>query len=250
MYRYAQTNVQLYEELWARSYGEADVRLVADTYELAARLFAGRFRATGKPFLAHLVGTASVLARHGARAPLLAVALVHAAYAQGDFGTGSLGCSGAKRRQLRDELGGEVEELLFRYDSLDLRSVAGEDIGVWLASFSPVERDAVLIRLANELEETLDSSLRYCSEAKRRSVLKTLPVCAEIAAAMGKDDLSAELRSGEEAVRSAGGSPLPDRARDASFTLPPLSYGRKLSVSLRKRGRRILRDVKRLWSRS
>ncbi len=250
MYRYAQTNVQLYEELRARSYAKADVRIVADAYELAARLFAGRFRSTGKSFLAHLVGTASVLARYGAQAPLLAAALLHAAYAQGDFGTGSLGCSGAKRRQLRDELGAEVEDLLFRYDSLDIRSLAGEDVGARIASLSPVERDALFIRLANELEETLDSSLRYCGEAKRRSVLDTLPLCAEIASAMGEDDLSSELRSGEEAVRAAGGSPWSDRARDASFTLPPLSYGRKLSVSLRKRGRRILRDVKRLWSRS
>ena len=175
---------------------------------------------------------------------------MHAAYAQGDFGTGSSGYTGAKRRRLRSELGAEVEDLLFRYHSLDAPSLAGEDVGAWIAALSPAERDPLFIRLANQLEETLDSSLRYCGEAKRGSVLDTLPLCAEIATAMGKDELASELRSGEATVRSAGGSPWSDRARDTSFTLAPLSYGRRLSVLLSKRAERVLRDVKRLWSRS
>jgi (p)ppGpp synthase/HD superfamily hydrolase len=61
---YAQTNLQLYRQLRDRT--DADVALVAAAYELALSLFPRSFRATGKPFLCHLVGTASILDSHGA----------------------------------------------------------------------------------------------------------------------------------------------------------------------------------------
>jgi (p)ppGpp synthase/HD superfamily hydrolase len=46
----------------AKRYGGAIWRAVASAYELTATLMTGQFRASGKTFIAHLVGTASILA--------------------------------------------------------------------------------------------------------------------------------------------------------------------------------------------
>ncbi len=59
---YAQTNIQLYEQLLAARWSAADIVPARAAYELAMRIFAGHFRPSHKPFLAHLVGVASILA--------------------------------------------------------------------------------------------------------------------------------------------------------------------------------------------
>jgi len=42
-------------------YDEQEIAAVKNSYELAMTLFTGRFRGSGKTFIAHLVGTASIL---------------------------------------------------------------------------------------------------------------------------------------------------------------------------------------------
>src|SRR5690349_4857301 len=82
----AQTNVMLYRQLHQIGYGSESLARVRAAYEFAAELFAGRFRACGRPFLAHLVGTTSILAEIGAAEIIVVAGLLHAAYEQGDFG--------------------------------------------------------------------------------------------------------------------------------------------------------------------
>ena len=76
---YAQTNIQLLNQLHRANYTADDLHLVRTAYELAMRLFCGQFRASGKTFIAHLVGTASVLGSLRVGAALIAVGLLHAA---------------------------------------------------------------------------------------------------------------------------------------------------------------------------
>ena len=59
----SQTNVQLYNRLAGLGYGIEALATVQRAYELAARLYAGRFQASGREFLCHGVGVASLLAR-------------------------------------------------------------------------------------------------------------------------------------------------------------------------------------------
>ena len=59
---YAQTNIQLFNQLRRDGYSKTDLDLVRDAYELAMVLFSGRFQPSGKSFIAHVVGTASILA--------------------------------------------------------------------------------------------------------------------------------------------------------------------------------------------
>ena len=84
-------------------------RAFCDAYAFAMRLFTGCFRQSGKTFISHLVGTASILAEFHASATTVAAGLLHSAYSHGEFGTGERGISEAKRKQLRLVVGSEVE---------------------------------------------------------------------------------------------------------------------------------------------
>jgi (p)ppGpp synthase/HD superfamily hydrolase len=99
-------------------YSATDIDCVRAAYELALRLFTGLYRGSGKPFLAHLVGTASILASVRARGPVVAAGLLHAAYTQGEFGNGWGGVAPEKRRRLQEAVGPEAEELVRQYTLL------------------------------------------------------------------------------------------------------------------------------------
>lgn len=66
----AQTNVQLYNQLQAAGWSELDRARVKGAYALSLRILASRFRPDGKPFTAHGIGTASILAGAGAKSTL------------------------------------------------------------------------------------------------------------------------------------------------------------------------------------
>ena len=110
MHTFAQTNIQLVNQLYRDRYTLAELGPIFASYELAMRLFTGRFRASGKTFIAHLIGTASILGSLRASSNLVAAGLLHAIYATGDFGDGVQGISNAKREQVRATVGEEVEE--------------------------------------------------------------------------------------------------------------------------------------------
>lgn len=105
---YAQTNLQLFNQLQTTGYAEADLLCMAKSYELASRLFTGAFRGSGKPFLAHLVGTASIVATLQQPIAVIAAGLLHAAYELGEFGDGSRGMVDWKRSQIQHAVGAET----------------------------------------------------------------------------------------------------------------------------------------------
>ena len=108
MHTFAQTNIQLVNQLYRDRYTVAELRPIIACYELAMRLFTGRFRASGKTFIAHLIGTASILGSLRTPTSLVSAGLLHAAYATGDFGDGVQGISNSKREQVRAVVGEEV----------------------------------------------------------------------------------------------------------------------------------------------
>ena len=115
---HAQTNLQLYRQLLTSGHTEEDLARIRASYELARALFIGRYRASGKPFIAHLVGHASALARWGASIDLVAAGLLHSAYLHGGFGDGTVGPSIAKARVLRERVGVAVHDRVERYSAL------------------------------------------------------------------------------------------------------------------------------------
>ena len=167
MHAYAQTNIQLFNQLHRNGYRPAELARVVAAHELAPALMTGQFRASGKTFIAHLVGTASIVTSLQAACPIVAAALLHAAYSAGDFGDDRLGASDAKRDQVRSAVGDEVEDYVWRYHNLPWDDQTVRSVAARLDGMTAVERGVVLMRLANELEDFLDLGMLYCGDQKR-----------------------------------------------------------------------------------
>src|SRR5262249_48247699 len=115
---YAQTNIQLYNELRELGYSDTDLEHVYRAHGLAIKLFTGAFRGSGRPFLAPLTGPASVLAWLRTPISLVAAGLLHSAYSHGDFGTFWRRMTEEKRALVRAAVGTETEELVAGYTRL------------------------------------------------------------------------------------------------------------------------------------
>jgi hypothetical protein len=183
VFPYAQTNLQLYRQLAAEGYDAADVETVGRAHEVGLRLFPGTYRGSGKPFLAHLVGTASVLVSLRARVPVVVTGLLHAVYTHGEFGNGWPGMTDVRRAKIRSEVGEEIEDLIARYTRLTWKRSTIPRIRAGLDGMGPVERDVLLVRLANELEDHLDLGILYLdNHADRREFMEAdLPATVEMA---------------------------------------------------------------------
>lgn len=171
MHAYAQTNIQLFNQLRRNGYSGADLNSIRDGYELATQLFTVQFRPSGKTFIAHLVGTASVLVSLKMHATVVLSGLLHAAYQTGDFGTGAAGISVAKREYLIRKIGEEAENYISCYTRLKVNPETASSILDSIETLDELGRRVMFIRLANDLEECLDLSLVYLGDSKRQQKL-------------------------------------------------------------------------------
>lgn len=159
----AQTNLSLYKQLHGLGYAHAELTWVRDCYELATSLFAGHLRGSGKPFLAHLVGTASTLADVGAPPVAVVAGLIHAAYEQGDFGIARWR---RRRDRVRAAIGKSAEELVWRYYRMPWSASEISRLQSNLGQVAETDRLVVLMRLANELEDNLDLAMLHSHAVK------------------------------------------------------------------------------------
>ena len=149
----AQTNLQLYRELLAAGWDEEDVSDVRDAHEFAADVHSTQFRRSGKPFIAHLVGTASAVARAGAGSDMVRAALLHAVYQEGEFGSGVPGISERKRAAVQAVVGVDVDARVVCYTQHQLGL---DELRAWMADvelLSTLERDVAVLRVANEVDD-------------------------------------------------------------------------------------------------
>lgn len=233
---YAQTNLQLYTQLRAAGYAEPDLKLVRSAYDLGMRIFPASFRGSGKPLLAHLVGTASILASINESPAVVTAGLLHAAYALGDFGDGRLGMTDAKRERVRHAVGREVEDLVARYTAFDWNKNTIPAIRTRVSSLTPIERDVLVIRLTNELEDHLDYGVLYCGNGeKRRDYIRSpLNQSVDMARSLGLTTLANEL---DRAFNETLSEQLPESLRtphDYTFMQPPASHSPRLTVAARR----------------
>lgn len=193
---YAQTNIQLYNQLRQGDYSEPDLRRVKTAYDLAINLFGGLFRPNGKAFISHLIGTASILAAQKANSTSVAAGLLHAAYIHGRFRDPRHGATPAKRTILRDAVGDEIETLLAKYANLRWDYATIKALSERDAPLDAAERDVVMIRLANELEDLLDLGLQYGGKSKGYASKEGgVAMLCSLAEGMGLSDLARELES-------------------------------------------------------
>ena len=163
MERIAQTNIQLYNQLRERGLTLDELALVHRAYEFSASIYSGYYQADGKPFASHCVGVASILAHLDRSAAIVAAGLVHNVYGNGDFGDGRhYAVTDARRRLAREALGSEVEGLIYRFH----RRFRDEwptlaDLRARLDGMDAIDRDLVLIELADGLEKYVDGGVGY-----------------------------------------------------------------------------------------
>lgn len=143
----AQTNVELYAQAIARGYSRMECHRLGAAYLFALRQVFPLARGSGKPFIAHLVGTASLVLESGCPEDWVIGALLHALYQQRiPFHGGAL--SEDRRRLVVARFGAAVDDLVHGYtaaESWNLRHCSDE--------FVAAERDVLTLRLADELED-------------------------------------------------------------------------------------------------
>lgn len=144
----AQTNLQLLAQLRTAGMGDAQLRAVHQAYMLAAQQTAGSLRGSGKPFVCHLVGTASLAAQAGCDAAGVCAALLHALYQHRVAG----GDLRARRLQITQRFGEQCEQLVYAYHCAEH---AAEPVPL------PEDRarDLQILQLADMLEDALDGGL-------------------------------------------------------------------------------------------
>jgi GT2 family glycosyltransferase len=191
----AQTNIQLYLQCMVLGYEDREFIVLRNAYRLAQVWFNGLYRGCGRPFLAHLVGTASILARYGASVALVAAGMLHSVYEFGILGIGGRGITEEKRRYVTRKTNHEVENLLYHYANLDW---GGADIAAMERNLDDMPlptAQVLLLRMANELEERHDQSLAFCAKknTSNDSLEPWLPLFRNVAERTGATGLYEEL---------------------------------------------------------
>lgn len=202
---HAQTNVQLYAQLLELGWPEAELVRIRAGYDLAMRLHVARFRPSGRPFLAHLVGTASVLAWLGVEPDVVLAGLLHAVYDQGDFGDGLRAASDAKRALVRSAVGEAVEARVAAYTELGWSLEALDRLRSRAEALGSFERDALRMRLANELDDHLDLDVLYGAARGERLAYAAdaTPGLAALARSLGHEALAQAFEEVATACREA-----------------------------------------------
>jgi len=231
----AQTILQLNNQLRRTGYSEDDQRALIDAYNLAAELFSGRFRGSGKTFIAHLVGTASILVAHKSEITVVIAGLLHAAYEQGDFGHGLLRGRSQDRAEITSAIGAQAERLVHGYEQLPWTSAAIAGYAQQTIGVDGERHKLLLIRMANELEEHLDCNILYCNDARQR--LQRLDELGDtmvrLTRQLGQAELADELHDAIEQCQTEKISinlPMP---ASKSYLAPPRSFRRRYDNRLR-----------------
>ena len=142
--------------------------------------------------MSHLVGTASLLAAHGAPVQMVAAGMMHASYPFGALSADGTGITTEKRQQVASLVSPGVEYWVYLYAVFDWK---GADIDLLTGNAERMVFPAgksILIRLANDLEEYVSHSTRYIPQADD-ALKRWLPLYVEIARLLEMPQLAARV---------------------------------------------------------
>jgi hypothetical protein len=240
----AQTNLQLYNQLVASSWSAEDLGRVRAAYEFADRMFVGVRRASGKPFIAHLVGTASVVADVDGRPDVVLAALLHSVYTGGGS---EISRKAPGRSTIRRVAGTATEALIYEYATSPWGPDAFADANANAATFDRTRRDVLLLRLANEVDERADLGTQYGDKgAFLRDGEDALPPMAVLADQLQCPKLAATFR---RLFDEEHGATVPQVLRSSTRipTVPAsgsvMTHVSRWTGVLAARGRRLLVSV-------
>ena len=227
----AQTNLQLYKQLSEQGFSQEDLEYMHQAYHLAVQLYPFLYRPNGKEHLAHAVGTASILCSLQQRVQLISAGLLHAAYRHGKFPSLRKGPTKSNRNFIRNILGQVTEEHIARYFYLQWDRQNFIEIQERFTELSEIDRDSLLIRLADNLEKCVDLGVLFISSGLggKRSIRTNGPTRVELARKLGYPALADQLQTAYEAILN---SEIPSilcnsNGAKGDFLLIPLSYRRR-----------------------
>jgi (p)ppGpp synthase/HD superfamily hydrolase len=236
--------VQLFEQLRTSDLGRGDLQRIRAGCAAALDLFAGCVHPSGKPYVAHCTASASTLAALGADADLIIAGLLHGAYRSGDFGWRT--ALALKRRYAKRHFGGRVEDRMFRFFIQPWHLEDIEACCARIEDLDTVDRDAVLMHLASELDNLRDRALLYRANADtaRVSFRARGPLLVELADRMGVPALGGAIAAA--AADNLDANMAAELRSDfAHVTLiPPPSAQRRLSALLARATLRLFQRLR------
>ncbi len=242
---YAQTNIQLYNQLGHSECLHGDLALVRSAYELAVRLFAGLYRPSGKTFLSHVVGTASILHEIKGKPALTAAGLLHSAYTHGDFGFAGRISTRARSKRLIEVVGTETEAYVRMYTEHPRIMCHTDELQERIDEMTLAGREVVLLHVANELEDHLNGGILYChNAAKHRDKLAArCELLSCLACKLGSTVLQREIDRVFAECHTQPLAPelLQRMARPVSYRILPESCRRSAWLSAYDMMRQVLR---------
>lgn len=244
--RYAQTNLGLYQALRHHNFTDAELARIHAGYTLTVHLFGTQFRADGRPFVTHAVGTAAAaLAFAGDTVPdvdYLLAALLHATYDRGELGDYLPRSHPAHRALVRDVIGKTAEEMVFAYHSVpwppsDIHLLRRQ---IASGALTEIERQVYTLRAVNELDDLRDLAPVYVGSVKRQSCIKGAGFAIAIAESLSATALVDALSISLAAVQSAQVSSHLSGGRDSSYTVTPVRLREQIRRALKYKFRSAL----------
>jgi hypothetical protein len=133
---------------------------IEESYWRALRLSNGGYRPCGRPFINHLVGTASVLVHYGFEARLVQAALLHAAYTYAPhFDGGPQKTVDTVARRLGG-LGSGLERAVRAYTVRSTRWQQLSELSNWQDVATMSDVDTAILALANDIDMNLSGEMR------------------------------------------------------------------------------------------
>lgn len=209
-----QTRSELLDCAQLAGYDSTELTLLANAYHVAHVIMDGGYRPCGRPFINHLVGTASVLVRYGFRAETVAAGLLHSAYshcpphAEGTQAALQAVCA---------ELGGVGSVLERRVRAYTLRAPLVNPrlaTSPALPRLTLLEAEALAIAAANEVDMHLSGEFRYSGRGDALSA-EAMHQIEQVCLVLGTSGLYQTLAT----IAGAEGAPLPQ-----FLTRIPASY--------------------------
>jgi GT2 family glycosyltransferase len=160
-----QTVTGLMELALLKGYNVRDLERMELAYWKALWLSNGGYRPCGRPFINHLVGTASVLVHYGFEVRLVQAALLHAAYTHAPhFDGGSKKTVEAVARELGG-LGSNLERAVRAYTARSTRWQVLSELPHWQDAATMPDVDTAILALANDTDMNLSGEVRATGRA-------------------------------------------------------------------------------------
>lgn len=187
----AQTRSDLLDQAQRHGCTDHDFRTLSDACVRAQQVMNAGYRPCGRPFLNHLIGTASVMIRYGFRIHVVAAAMLHAAYTHCPPVQGGAVAAIAQVEGLLGGRGSPVERLVHDYTLREFEPITAgiDEVG----AMSTHDAELLMMVAANEIEMHLSGEIRYSGRTDALDARK-LALIDQVAARLGVVGLAETLR--------------------------------------------------------